>query len=174
MNTQPRRRATDAPPPIRPVKTSDALAICGIYNYYITNTVVSFEERPVGAAEMEGRIKNVTAKFPWFVWEEDGTILGYAYVNTWKERISYRYSVEDSLYIKNGMEGKGIGNKLFAHLLEAVKQTDIHVVVAGITLPNEASVAIHEKFGFKKIAQFNEIGFKMDKWLDVGYWELIL
>ncbi|GHV51671.1 N-acetyltransferase [Spirochaetia bacterium] len=159
---------------IRPVNPADALAISGIYNYYITNTVISFEEEPVSAAEMENRIRAVTAKFPWFVWEDEGTVLGYAYVNTWKERISYRYSVEDSLYLKNGMEGKGIGGKLLAHLLEAVKQTDIHAVVAGITLPNEASIAVHEKFKFKKIAQFNEIGFKMNKWLDVGYWELVL
>ncbi|GHT93277.1 N-acetyltransferase [Spirochaetia bacterium] len=159
---------------LRPVKAADALAICGIYNYYIANTAVSFEERPVGTAEMETRIRNVTVKFPFFVWEDEGTVLGYTYVNTWKERISYRYSVENSLYVKNGMEGKGIGGKLFAHLLEAVKKTDIHAIVAGITLPNDASIAIHEKFGFKKIAQFNEIGFKMNKWLDVGYWELVL
>jgi phosphinothricin acetyltransferase len=179
MNTQPGSEA--APdlrsavlPLIRPVNAADALAICGIYNYYIANTVVSFEERPVSTAEMENRIRNVTAKFPWFVWEDDGAVLGYTYVNTWKERSSYRYSAENSLYVKNGMEGKGIGGKLFAHLLDAVKQTNIHAVVAGITLPNERSVAIHEKFGFKKIAQFNEIGFKADKWLDVGYWELVL
>ncbi|GHV27165.1 N-acetyltransferase [Spirochaetia bacterium] len=159
---------------IRPVNTADALAISGIYNYYIANTVVSFEEERVSAAEMENRIRNVTAKFPWFVWEDEGTVLGYAYVNTWKERVSYRYAVEDSLYVKNGMEGKGIGGKLFVHLLETVKQTDIHAVVAGITLPNDQSIALHEKFGFKKIAQFNEIGFKMNKWLDVGYWEKIL
>jgi phosphinothricin acetyltransferase len=159
---------------IRPVNTADALAVSGIYNYYVANTVVSFEEERVSAAEMENRIRKVTAKFPWFVWEEDGTVLGYTYVNTWKERIAYRYSVEDSLYVQNGRAGQGIGGKLFAHLLETVKQTDIHAVVGGITLPNERSIAIHEKFGFKKIAQFNEIGFKMNKWLDVGYWELVI
>jgi phosphinothricin acetyltransferase len=159
---------------IRPVKPTDALAISGIYNYYIANTVITFEERPVGAAEMEKRIREIGAQFPFFVWEDEGTIQGYAYVNKWKERVSFRYSVEDSIYIRNGMEGKGIGRALFTHLLEAVKKTDIHAVVAGITLPNDRSIPLHEKFGFTKIGQFNEIGYKMNKWQDVGYWELIL
>lgn len=159
---------------IRPVNTADAPAICGIYNYYIVNTAVSFEETPVSAAEMEGRIRTVTAKYPWFVWEEAGEVLAYAYVNTWKERAAYRYAAELSIYVKHGAEGRGLGKKLMARLLEAVRETEIHVLVSGITVPNERSAALHEKFGFQKIAQFNEIGFKLDQWLDVGYWELII
>lgn len=159
---------------IRPVNTADAPAICGIYNYYIVNTAISFEETPVSIAEMEDRIRTVTAKYPWFVWEEAGEVLAYAYVNTWKERIAYRYAAELSIYVKYGKEGRGLGKKLMARLLEAVKKTEIHALVAGITIPNERSIALHEKFGFQKIARFNEIGFKLDKWLDVGYWELVL
>jgi phosphinothricin acetyltransferase len=159
---------------IRPVKIDDAAAIHDIYNYYIINTVISFEEEPLSGGEMAERIREISLKYPWFVWEDPEGLIGYAYVNKWKERIAYRRAAELSIYLKKGYEGKGIGGRLFSHLLEAVKKTDIHALVSGITLPNERSVALHEKFGFKKIAQFNEIGFKMDKWLDVGYWELIL
>jgi phosphinothricin acetyltransferase len=105
---------------------------------------------------------------------EVGEILGYAYIYRWHERVAYCYSAEDSIYLKKGYERKGIGGKLFAHLLEEVKKTNIHALVSGITLPNERSVVLYEKFGFKKVAQFNKIGFKMDQWLDVGYWKLIL
>jgi phosphinothricin acetyltransferase len=159
---------------IRPVKTADAPAICGIYNHYITNTAVSFEEDPVSTAEMEGRIRTITAKYPWFVWEEGGEALAYAYVNTWKERAAYRYAAELSVYVRPGKEGQGLGGKLMTHLLEAVNKMEIHTLVSGITIPNERSVALHEKFGFQKIAHFNEIGFKLDRWQDVGYWELVI
>jgi phosphinothricin acetyltransferase len=159
---------------IRPVKIEDASSIRTLYNYYIENTVITFEEIPVSVEEMESRIKKVSAKYPWFVWEESGEILGYAYVNTWKERAAYRYSVEDSIYLKNGCLGKGIGRSLFARLLEEVRKTEIHTIVAGITVPNDQSTGLHEKFGFKKIAHFNEVGFKQNRWLDVGFWELIL
>jgi phosphinothricin acetyltransferase len=159
---------------IRPVNAADAPAIRGIYNYYITNTAISFEEDPVSTAEMEGRIRTVTAAYPWFVWEEEGEVLAYAYVNTWKERAAYRYAAELSVYVQHGKEGRGLGKKLMAHLLEAVKKTEIHTLVSGITIPNERSIALHEKFGFQEIARFSEIGFKLDRWQDVGYWELVV
>jgi phosphinothricin acetyltransferase len=159
---------------IRPVNAADAQAICGIYNYYIANTVITFEEELISAGEMERRIRELTAKYPWFVREEAGEIVAYAYVNKWKERPAYRYAAELSIYVKSGKEGQGIGGELMAHLLEAVKKTEIHALVSGITLPNERSVALHEKFGFREIARFNEIGFKLGAWLDVGYWELIM
>jgi phosphinothricin acetyltransferase len=159
---------------IRPVTVNDAAAICGIYNHYIKTTAITFEEIPVSINEMEGRIKTVLAKYPWLVWEEEGEILGYAYSNKWRDRSAYRYSAEDSIYIKHGAQGKGIGKSLLTALLEEARRTDIHVLVAGITQPNEQSVGLHEKFGFKKIAEFVEIGYKMNRWLNVGYWQLIL
>jgi phosphinothricin acetyltransferase len=159
---------------IRLVKPGDAAVIVNIYNYYIKNTVITFEEMPVSVNEMEARIRKIAAQYPWLVWEEAGDVAGYAYVNTWKDKSAYRLAAELSIYIKNGFRGKGMGRELLSRLLEEVRKTNIHVLVSGITLPNEASVALHEKFGFKETARFNEIGFKMDKWLDVGYWELIL
>ena len=153
---------------------NDAEAICGIYNPYIRDTAITFEEDPVSPAEMEGRIRRVTPFYPWLVGEENGEVVGYAYINQWKERVAYRFSAELSIYIKGSCRRRGIGSGLLRALLEVVRKTSVHSIVAGITLPNEASVKLHEKFGFKKVAQFNEIGFKLGKWLDVGYWELLL
>jgi phosphinothricin acetyltransferase len=159
---------------IRPVTAGDASALCGIYNYYITNTAVSFEEEELGPGEMERRIRDVTGKYPWFVWEYGGEILGYAYAHKWHERAAYRFSAEDSIYLRHDARGKGIGRRLLGRVIEVLRQTDIHALMSVITVPNEKSVALHESFGFKKVAQFCEVGFKMNQWLDVGYWELLL
>jgi phosphinothricin acetyltransferase len=150
------------------------MAICGIYNHYIKHTTISFEENPVSMKEMEARIRDIRSVYPWLVWEEAGDVIGYAYVDKWKERTAYGFSVEDSIYLKQSHEGQGLGTSLLTRLLEEVKKTNIHAVVAGITLPNERSIALHERMGFTKIAQFKEIGFKLNQWLDVGYWELLL
>ncbi|MDR0707756.1 MAG: GNAT family N-acetyltransferase [Treponema sp.] len=159
---------------IRPVQRKDARALGEIYNYYIARTVVSFEERILETRDMEERIQTISDSYPWLVWEEDGDVLGYAYVNIFKERFAYRFSVEDTIYLKHGCEGRGIGKRLLAALLDEVKKMNIHAVVSCITIPNERSVGLHEKFGFTKIAHFREIGFKLNQWLDVGYWELML
>ncbi|AEF85027.1 phosphinothricin N-acetyltransferase (PPT N-acetyltransferase) (Phosphinothricin-resistance protein) [Treponema primitia ZAS-2] len=159
---------------IRSVKTQDAESICGIYNYFIQNTVATFEELSVPVEEMESRIAEVCSGFPWIVWEDAGQVLGYAYAHQWKERSAYRYSVENSIYIKHGFEGKGLGQKLLSSLLGELRKMELRTIVAGITLPNDRSMGLHEKFGFKKVAQFPEIGYKMDQWLDVGYWTLNL
>ena len=160
---------------LRPVCSADGAAICAVYNHYIENTIISFEETPLQTAEMEERIREISAKYPFLVWEEEGgEINGYAYANTWRARSAYRHSAEVSIYLKNGFQGRGIGRELMTKLLAELRKTDIHTLVAGIALPNENSVALHEKFGFKKAAHFGEIGRKFGKWLDVGYWELIL
>ena len=159
---------------IRPVKKGDASALCTIYNHYVRETAATFEESPVAIKEMERRIEEIGAAYPWLVYDDGLYVLGYAYVNRWRDRSAYRYSAETTVYVKTGNEGKGIGTALYTPLVEAAQKAGLHALVAGITLPNKASVALHEKFGYKKIARFNEIGFKQNRWLDVGYWELIL
>ncbi|MDR1948444.1 MAG: GNAT family N-acetyltransferase [Spirochaetaceae bacterium] len=159
---------------IRRVTRDDAAAICGIYNHYIEDTVISFEEEPLTPDAMAGRIGEITAKYPWFVREEGGVVAGYTYANKWKDRYAYRFAAEVSIYLQKGYEGRGFGSELLARLLEELRKTDLRAVVSGITIPNDRSIALHEKFGFKKIAQFNEIGYKLNRWLDVGYWELLL
>jgi phosphinothricin acetyltransferase len=159
---------------IRPATLTDAVSIADIYNYYIVNTTVSFEEMPITPLEMENRIRSVTSKFPWLVFEKNGTIEGYAYISAWKERIAYRYTAEVSIYIKFGSDGHGMGSMLMQQLLKAIEKSNIHVLTACIALPNLQSVSLHEKFGFTKIGHFHEVGFKTNQWIDVGYWELIL
>jgi len=159
---------------IRQVKESDADALCHIYNKYILDTTITFEESPLQAEEMADRIKTITQTYPWLVYEENGRVVGYTYASKWKERTAYRYSVETGIYIDSDYFGKGIGTILKGELLKLLKEKSIHSVICGIALPNPASIALCEKFGFKKVAHLEEVGFKLGKWVDVSYWELIL
>lgn len=159
---------------IRNVSTDDADQICDIYNYYVLNTIITFEETPVSNEEMKSRIEKTTGKLPWIVYEENKQVIGYAYASEWKSRCAYKHSLETTVYLKQGQGGNGIGSLLYKELISSLKAKNYHAAIGGISLPNEASIALHEKFGFEKIGQFREVGFKFDRWIDVGYWELIL
>lgn len=159
---------------IRSVKKEDSRRICEIYNYYVLNTFISFEEAPVSTAEMEKRISTISAAYPFMVYERSGEILGYAYANKWKERSAYRYVAEVTVYIDKDHLGRGIGREMTEALLDDCKKRGFHALMAVIALPNDASVRLHEEFGFKKAAHFTEVGYKQNRWIDVGYWELIL
>lgn len=160
---------------IRPAENEDAAAIAGIYNHYVLNTVVSFEEAELTAAQMMERIGKVRAfGLPWLVAEDGQEIVGYAYASRWHDRSAYRHTVEVSAYLASTACSKGWGTLLYHSLFEALRKLDIHVVIAGIALPNQASVALHEKFGMKKVANFSEVGFKFGRWIDVGHWQILL
>lgn len=160
---------------IRNALPGDAEEIAQIYNHYIEKTIITFEEEVVTGDTIEGRMQNVrSSRFPWLVAERDGRLLGYSYAGRWKDRCSYRYSSEVTVYLRPGHFGKGVGSALYSELLPALKARGIHVAVGGIALPNEASVKLHEKMGFLKAAHFKEVGFKFDRWIDVGYWQCIL
>ena len=156
---------------IRPALPADAERISAIYNHYVTETIVTFEERPVTADEMRARIVAVTGTLPWLVLECDGEVVGYAYAAPWKGRIGYRYTVESSIYLAPGHLGHGFGSTLYGALLEALSPLDVHSVIGGAALPNPASVALHEKLGFEQVARFREVGRKFDRWIDVAYWQ---
>jgi L-amino acid N-acyltransferase YncA len=158
----------------RKAVTEDARAISSIYNHYVLNTVVTFEEEAVTEQEMGQRMQQVMESYPWLVFEEGGEVVGYGYAGRWKERAAYRHSVETSIYLKPGFERRGIGTNLFGALIEALRQMDINAVIGGVALPNEASIRLHESLGFEKIGQFRQVGLKFGKWVDVGYWELLL
>jgi len=160
---------------VRPAAASDAADIAAIYNHYVQHTVVTFEEEPLAPAEMARRIQAVAAaSLPWFVAEEDGRLRGYAYATRWKERAAYRHSVEITLYVAHDHPRRGIGSRLYDALFPAIEARGVHVALAGIALPNEASVAIHERFGMRKVAHLEEVGFKLGRWVDVGYWQRIV
>lgn len=159
---------------IRTVQTKDIREICTIYNYYIENTTITFEEEPISDDEMGKRINEIVPSYPWLVYEYNETVLGYAYATRWKARAAYRHSVELSIYISKDNLGKGIGKKLYETILAELRKTDVHAVIGGMSLPNEPSEKLHESLGFKKMAEFKEVGYKFQKWIDVGYWELII
>ena len=157
---------------IRPATPQDAAAIAAIYNPYIAETTISFEEEPVGMEEMRGRIAAVQdGGLPWLVLERDGEIAGYAYATKWRVRHAYRFSVETSVYLAPRHAGKGAGTALYTALLEILREAGCHLAIGGIAQPNAASVALHEKMGYRKVAHFGEVGFKFGRWIDVAYWE---
>lgn len=159
---------------IRSARPEDSGAIAEIYNHYISNTVISFEEIPVSAEEINKRVTTILeAGLPWLVAEEDGEIFGYAYTSHWNKRAAYRNTVEISVYLSHLKKSQGIGTSLYKILFEQLNG-HFHTVIGGITLPNPASIALHEKFGMQKVAHFREVGFKFGQWLDVGYWQIIL
>ncbi|MEK6806146.1 MAG: arsinothricin resistance N-acetyltransferase ArsN1 family B [Pseudomonadota bacterium] len=158
---------------IRPAVASDAAALAALYNPYIEKTVITFEEQPITPVEMAQRVEEVrAASLPWLVVEAGGPIAGYAYASKWKGRCAYRYSVESTVYLDAQQTGKGLGTQLYRALLDELLRQKIHAVIGGIALPNEASVKLHERLGFKKVAHFPEVGFKFGRWVDVGYWQL--
>jgi len=158
---------------IRPVQEKDVDEIVTIYNYYIAETLATFEEEVITAEDMLARIKKVNVSaLPWFVAEDrSGKVIGYAYATKWRERFAYRFSVEVTVYLSPNQLSKGLGSQLYTALFSDLKHRSIHSVIGGITLPNPASIALHEKFGMKQVAHFKEVGFKFEKWLDVGYWQ---
>ena len=159
---------------IRPFIPADTVQICEIYNHYVEHTIVTFEEMPVTTAEMERRIREVTMQWPWLICEESGSVVGYAYAAPWKARSAYRFAVESTVYLAAGQQSRGFGAALYRRLIEDLAARGAHCVIGGVSLPNAASIALHEKLGFQKIGQFSEVGRKFGHWVDVGYWELML
>ena len=158
---------------IRPATTRDAEQIATLYNFYVENTVVTFEETRVSASEMATRIATIMSAYPWLVLEKQGSIAGYAYAGLFDSRCAYRTSVESTIYLAHDQAGRGLGSKLYRALLDDLLVSDVHCAIGRIALPNEPSITLHEKFGFVNVGQLREIGRKFDRWIDVGYWELL-
>ncbi len=159
----------------RAIRSGDEVAVAAIYNYYIEHTVITFETSPISASDMGARILDITGRgYPFLVCEGDGGVAGYAYLNRWNSRCAYVSSVESTIYLDSSLTGRGIGRRLYTTLVDAARDAGSHALIAGIALPNAASVALHERLGFQKVAHFREVGFKHDRWIDVGYWELLL
>ena len=175
MNT-PGRKAAGAPRrvTVRKAVRQDAPALARIYNHYVAHTTVTFEEVPVRAAEIAKRWSAAgRAGLPFLVAESAGRVLGYAYASPWKGRCAYRYSVEVSVYLDEAHRGRGLGSRLYARLFPLLRRQGFHAVIGGIALPNRGSVALHEKFGLRKVAHFEQVGYKLGRWVDVGYWQRV-
>lgn len=160
---------------IRPVSLDDAPRIAEIYNYYVTDTVITFEEEIVSADEYVDRIKNVLSKgLPWIVAEVDGKLVGYAYATEWRTRVAYRFTVETAVYLDHQEVGNGSGSALYRALIEELKSRGFKTIMGLVALPNPVSQKLHEKFGFKKVGEYKQVGRKFDRWIDVGSWQLML
>lgn len=160
---------------IRPVEPTDSAQIAAIYNYYVLNSHNTFETEAVSSSEMQQRILETLAlPLPWLVSVSSGEVAGYAYASKWKGRCAYQFSVESTIYIDPGQTGKGIGLPLYTGLIEAIRSLSMHAVIGGIALPNEPSIRLHERLGFKKVGHFEQVGYKQNRWIDVGYWQLML
>lgn len=158
---------------IRRVDLSDSAQIADIYNYYIKNTHHTFETEPLDVAQTLERITQISDNYPYLVAEDEGEILGYAFATQFKLRQAYQYSAEVSIYVRHDAKQRKVGTQLYVTLFEQLAETDIHAIIAGISLPNDPSVIFHERLGFEKVAHFKEVGYKLGRWIDVGYWELM-
>ena len=160
---------------IRPASHDDAQRIADLYNHYVLNSTITFEEAAVSPLEISSRLQTIESRgLPWLVSEEDGVVMGFAYASTWKTRHAYRFTVEVTIYLAQDATSSGRGSDLYKSLFNKLRALPVHAAVACIALPNLHSVALHEKFGMKKVGHFNEVGFKFDRWLDVGYWQVNL
>lgn len=157
---------------IRTATTGDAPAIASIYNWYVENTVVTFEVDPVSDAEMARRIEGALAAHEWLLLEQRGEILGFAYASRFRERAAYRHATESTIYLRHGLEGRGLGGPLYAELVRRVFARGYRHMVGAIALPNDASVRLHERLGFREAGHLVRIGYKLGRWVDVGNWQL--
>ena len=150
---------------------ADAAACAAIYAPNVTAGVASFEEEPPDAAEMRRRIEETSERYPWLVAERDGAVAGYAYGTVHRTRRAYRWVVEVTAYVDARHHGTGVGKQLYQALLPLLARQRLQVAVAGITLPNNASVALHEAVGFQPVGIYRDFGFKFGAWHDVGWWQ---
>ena len=157
---------------IRPVNLNDVEELLEIYNYYVINSIITFDYQALSLETFKDKVTRINADYPFIVFEENNEILGYAYGSQWRSKPAYNHAVESTVYIKHNTQGKQIGTKLYAELLKQLKQQNFHTVIGGLTLPNDASVRLHKKFGFKEVAHFKQVGYKFNTWLDVGFWQL--
>jgi L-amino acid N-acyltransferase YncA len=160
---------------IRLATADDAAAIATLYAPYVTGTAVSFEVEPPDAAAMAARIAAGDGLYPWFVASgEDGAVLGYAAASAFRTRAAYRFSVETSVYLAPTATGHGTGRRLYRVLLETLTAQGFAQAIGAITLPNPASVALHEALGFAHAGTYNRVGYKLGGWHSVGLWQRAL
>ena len=149
----------------------DASGCAEIYAPFVRETAISFEEQPAGAAEFVDRITETSRRYPWLVAEDDGRVVGYAYASAHRARAAYRWAVDVAVYVAADQRRKGVGRALYEALLGLLASQGFQIACAGITLPNPASVALHEAVGFTPVGVYRRIGWKAGAWHDVGWWQ---
>ena len=160
---------------IRLATEDDLPAMLEIYNDIILNTTAVYEYEP-HTLEMRRQwfLTKQEQRLPVFLAEEDGGLAGFSTIGPFRAWAAYKYSVENSIYVKNGLRGKGIGRLLLAPLIGAARNLKMHTIIAGIEATNIASIKLHESFGFKEVAHFKEVGWKFERWLDLKFLQLLI
>lgn len=157
---------------LRAATPDDAAAIADIYAPFVTGSAVSFETEPPGETAMRARIEAGGGLYPWLVGEdEDGALVGYAYAARFRDRPAYRFTVETSVYLRADAAGRGFGRQLYEPLLTILEGQGFTQAIAAITLPNEASIRLHERLGFERAGTYRQVGWKLGGWHDVGLWQ---
>lgn len=161
---------------LRPATAEDAAALAEIYGHYVRESDATFEKTSPPAAELGRRLVAVQAAgLPWLVADAGGVVLGFAYASPYRPRSAYRHTVETSIYLDDAARGQGHGAALYGALLDVLRaHGGLHSAVASIALPAPASIALHERLGFRKVGHIEEAGFKHGRWIDVGYWQVQL
>ena len=159
---------------IRKAELADAQAIATIYNYYIENTTVTYETELITTEEMARRIKEISEKYPYLVYEEKGKVVAYCYAHPWRTRAAFLHTLETSIYLDHTIKHHGIGTKLVTELIEMLKRQGYHALIATITNENTESIAFHLRLGFKQVGQYEQVGWKFDRWIGLNSYEMIL
>lgn len=160
---------TDRARQVRDATVADAGACAGIYAPYVNDTAISFELVPPTPTEMAERIRTALDRHAWVVLEQDARVVGYAYGGSFKAREAYRWSCEVSVYVEQGQTGRGAGRSLYEALFHRLADRGLRTAVAGMTVPNEASVALHRSLGFEPVGTYWRIGYKLGRWRDVTW-----
>ena len=148
----------------------DAAAVLAVYAPYVESSPASFETHPPAEDVMRERIRSVMPRYPWLVAQREGRIVGYAYGGAYRTRPAYRWTVETSVYIAADAHRTGVGRALYDVLLEGLTRQGYVTALAGVTLPNDGSIALHESFGFQRLGTMPRVGLKFGQWRDVGWW----
>ncbi|HEY0414651.1 MAG TPA: GNAT family N-acetyltransferase [Allosphingosinicella sp.] len=159
---------------LRAAGPDDAAALADLYAPYVTASFISFEMEPPDAPEMRRRIEGGSGLFPWLLAEEAGEVLGYAYAGAFRPRPAYRFAVETTVYVRNGLHRQGLGTRLYGPLLRVLADQGFTQAIGAISLPNEASVRLHERLGFRRAGVYRDVGYKFGRWHDVGLWQRAL
>ena len=159
---------------MRKVERMDAAAITAIYNHYVLHSVATFDTDPVSESAMWEKVSQIAAKYPCWVEEEAGEVIGYCYAHPWKEKAAYQTTLETTIYLSPEYTGKSIGRRMMEHLIADCRERGFHALVACITADNVGSCHLHEQLGFRKASHFEQVGQKFHRWLDVVDYELML
>ena len=156
---------------IRPARDDDFSAITAITNHYIVTSAVHFAYEPLAEAALRAQWHGYRERFPWFVIEDAGQVVGFAKAGTWRDRAAYAWTAETGVYLADSARGRGLGRRVYVAMLDELVARGFRSAVAGITLPNDPSVALHLALGFEPVGTFRDAGWKMGAWRDVGFWQ---